>query len=179
MRKIVVTQFISLDGVIDTPMWSAPYWNDDIANFKKEESEACDALLLGRVTYDGFALAWPDSKDEGAPQINAMPKYVVSNTLTNATWNNSHIISGDVVEKIKALKAGAGKNLLVYGSANLIQTLMAHDLVDDYRLLVYPVVLGSGTRLFQENNNLTLNLVSSVGFSNGVLALCYQPASKK
>jgi dihydrofolate reductase len=156
-------------------MWSAPYWNDVINNFMKEEDAMCDALLLGRVTYDGFAQAWPDSQDEGAPAMNAMRKYVVSNTLTNATWNNSQIISGDVVEKIKALKAGEGKGLLVYGSANLVQTLMAHNLVDDYRLLVYPVVLGSGTRLFQENNKLTLKLVSSVGFSNGVVALCYQP----
>src|SRR5690606_19109540 len=123
--------FISLDGVIESPMWSFPYWNDEIAAFKGEESLAADALLLGRVTYDGFAQAWPESTDEGASFFNGVRKYVVSNTLQSADWNNSVIISGDdVVEQIRQLKQQDGKDIYVHGSGNLIQTLLRENLVD-------------------------------------------------
>ncbi|MFN8377671.1 MAG: dihydrofolate reductase family protein [Anaerolineae bacterium] len=175
MRKIVVTEFVSLDGVVEHPVWTVPYWNDEIASFKGEEQLATGALLLGRVTYEGFAAAWPNSKDEGADQMNSMPKYVVTNTLTNLEWNNSHPISGDAVEGIKRLQQESGPDLLVYGSATLVQTLVQHDLVDSYRLLVYPVVLGTGKRLFQHGTTATLRLVESKAFSTGVTALLYEP----
>lgn len=178
MRKIVVTEFITLDGVIENPGWSFPYWNDAISDFKAEETNAADALLMGRVTYDGFSAAWPDSPDEGAPYMNSVRKYVVSTTLENPEWNNSVVISDDVVEEIKKLKEQAGGDILVYGSGNLIQTLIEHDLIDSLRLLVYPIVLGKGQRLFTEDNNLTLNLVNSKIFDNGVTGLVYEPVKE-
>ncbi len=175
MRKIVVTMFLSLDGVMENPGWTFKYWNDEIANFKGEEQLTSDALLLGRVTYQGFAAAWPESKDEGAEQMNSMPKYVVSTTLDKVEWNNSRLIKANIVDEITKLKQQDGKNLLVYGSATLVQTLMQHDLVDSYRLLVYPVVLGEGKRLFQEGSSATLKLVDAQSFSSGVTALIYEP----
>jgi len=175
MRKIVVTEFVSLDGVMENPGWTFPYWNDEIAAFKGEETDASDALLLGRVTYEGFATAWPESDDEGAPYMNSVRKYVVSTTLDKAEWNNSSIIKDNIVEEIKKLKQQDGKDILVYGSAALVQTLMEHDLVDSYRLLVYPVVLGTGLRLFHEGATATLKLVETKSFSSGVTALIYGP----
>lgn len=177
MRNIVVTEFMSLDGVMEAPAWTAPYWNDEIAQFKAAEQESSDALLLGRVTYEGFAAAWPGRTEPGADYMNNVPKYVVSTTLDTATWNNSTLIKDDIVEEIRALKQQEGKDLLVYGSAMLVQTLLQHDLVDRYRLLVYPVVVGSGKRLFNESTTATLTLVEArpVG-SGGVLALIYAPA---
>lgn len=176
MRKIVVTQFISLDGVIEAPMWSMPYWGDDISNFKADETNAADMLLLGRVTYDGFAQAWPQSKDEGAVWMNAVPKYVISNTLKEATWNNTTIIH--TLDDVTKLKQGDGGTILVYGSGKLVNSLIAHNLVDDYRLLVYPVVLGKGQRLFEDGTQTTLKLVESKTFASGVVSLCYQLADK-
>ncbi len=161
MRKLVVAEFLSLDGVMEAPGWTFPYWNDEIAQFKYDETMASEALLLGRVTYEGFAAAWPQSTDEGATWMNGVRKYVVSTTLPTAEWNNSRIISTNVVEEIAKLKQQDGKNLLVNGSATLVQTLIQHDLVDQYNLLVYPVVLGSGIRLFQDGAATTLKLVES------------------
>lgn len=175
MRKIIVTEFISLDGVIENPAWTFPYWNDEVAQFKRDEDALTEALLLGRVTYDGFAQAWPDSDDEGAPRINSMPKYVATNTLTTLEWNNSHPISGDVIAGIKALREQDGKALLVYGSGKLVNALMEHDLVDSYRLLIYPVILGSGQRLFPDGFNTSLRLVESRQLSSGVIAAVYEP----
>lgn len=175
MRAIVVTEFVSLDGVMEHPAWTFPYWNDEIARFKGDETDAADALLLGRVTYEGFAAAWPDSEDEGAPYMNSVAKYVVSSTLTSTEWNNTSLIRDDVVETIRQLRAQPGKDILVYGSATLVQTLMQNDLVDRYRLLVYPVVLGAGKRLFQAGTTATLKLVSTQSFSSGVVGLIYEP----
>jgi dihydrofolate reductase len=175
MRKLVVTEFVSLDGVMEAPMWTFKYWNDEIANFKGEETNASDALLLGRVTYEGFAAAWPESKDEGAPYFNSVRKYVVTTTLDKAEWNNSHIIKGNVVEEILKLKQSAGRDITVHGSGKLVQTLMQHNLVDCYRLLVYPVVLGKGQRLFEAGTTATLKLVKSQAFSSGVVGLVYEP----
>lgn len=176
MRNLVVTEFLSLDGVMESPMWTFKYWNDEIAQFKGEESNASDVLLLGRVTYEGFAAAWPNSKDEGADYFNSVRKYVVTTTLDKAEWNNSHIINGDVVEEITKLKQQDGKDITVHGSGRLIQTLMRHDLVDVYRLLIYPVVLGKGQRLFEDGTTATLNLVRTQTFSSGVVGLVYEPA---
>jgi len=178
MRNIVVTEFLSLDGVMENPAWTFPYWNDEIAAFKAEETSASDALLLGRVTYEGFAAAWPESKDEGAPYFNSVRKYVVSTTLDKAEWNNSHIIKGDVVEEIRKLKQQDGQNIMVHGSGRLVQTLMQHDLVDEYRLLMYPLVLGKGQRLFEAGSEAKLRLVKAQPISNGVVALVYEPDRK-
>ena len=178
MRNIVVTTFVSLDGVMENPAWTFKYWNDEIAAFKGEESNASDALLLGRVTYQGFAAAWPQSKDEGAAYFNGVRKYVVSTTLDKAEWNNSVIIKDNIVEEITKIKQQEGKDIAVHGSGKLVQTLMKHNLVDVYRLLVYPVVLGTGQRLFEEGTTATLELVRSQAFSSGVVGLVYHPAQK-
>jgi dihydrofolate reductase len=175
MRNLIVTEFVSLDGIMEDPAWTFPYWNDEIAAFKGEETSASDALLLGRVTYQGFAAAWPQSKDEGADYFNSVRKYVVSSTLENAEWNNSIIIKDNVVEEIAKLKQQGGQHIAVHGSATLVQTLIQHDLVDRVRLLVYPVVLGKGKRLFKEGTTATLKLVESRSFSSGVAALIYEP----
>jgi dihydrofolate reductase len=178
MRKVVVTEFLSLDGVMEEPAWTFKYWNDESAKFKGEESSASDALLLGRVTYQGFAAAWPESKDEGADYFNSVRKYVVSTTLDKAEWNNSRLIKDNIVEEITRLKQQDGKDIVVHGSATLVQTLIQHDLVDCYRLLVYPVVLGKGKRLFKEGTTATLKLVEAQSFSSGVAALIYEPDRK-
>jgi dihydrofolate reductase len=176
MRKIVVTEFMSLDGVMEEPRWTFKYWNDEIAKFKGEESSASDALLLGRVTYQGFAAAWPQSKDEGANYFNSVRKYVISETLEEPLeWHNSTLIKDNIVEEITNLKQQDGQDIAVHGSATLVQTLMQHDLVDRYRLLVYPVVVGKGKRLFEEGIPATLKLLESQSFSSGVVALIYEP----
>ncbi len=178
MRKVVVTEFMSLDGVMEEPAWTAQYWNDDIAKFKGSEQDTSDALLLGRVTYQGFAAAWPHSKDEGADYMNNVRKYVVSTTLNTVEWNNSTLIKDNIVEEITKLKQQSGQDILVYGSATLVQTLIGHDLVDRYRLVVYPVVMGKGKRLFQEGTTATLKLLESQSLSSGVVALVYEPDCK-
>lgn len=180
MRKIIVTEFLSLDGVMENPMWTFKYWNDEIAQFKGEETTANDVLLIGRVTYEGFAAAWPQRTDEasGGKYFNSVRKYVVSNTLDKAEWNNSQIIRGDILQEITKLKQQDGENLVVHGSGTLVQWLMQHDLVDCYRLLVYPLVLGQGKRLFQEGATATLQLTDVRTFSSGVTALIYEPARK-
>ncbi|MBF2085646.1 dihydrofolate reductase family protein [Thermoleptolyngbya sp. C42_A2020_037] len=175
MRKIVVTEFLSLDGVMEEPAWTAPYWNDEIAKFKGEEQDTSDALLMGRMTYQGFAAAWPESKDEGADYMNNVPKYTVSTTLDRLEWNNSTLIKDNIVEEITQLKQQDGQDILVYGSATLVHTLMQHDLVDRYRLLIYPVVVGEGKRLFKNGTTVALKLLESQFFGSGVLALVYEP----
>ena len=175
MRKLFVTEFVSLDGVMEHPAWTAPYWNDEISAFKAEETDATDALLLGRVTYEGFAAAWPQSEDEGAPFFNNVRKYVVSTTMNNAEWNNSVLIKDNVVEAITKIKQQDGKDIAVHGSATLVQTLIKHKLVDSIRLLVYPVVLGEGKRLFHDGTTATLKLIKAQAFTGGVTALIYEP----
>lgn len=184
MRKLVVTEFLSLDGVMEDPGgsenttfggWSFKYWNDELAGFKGEETDDTDALLLGRKTYQAFASAWTGSKMEGADFFNGVRKYVVSTTLDTVEWNNSVLIKGDFVEEINKLKAETGQDITVHGSCSLVQSLMKHDLVDRYRLLVYPVVLGAGKRLFGDGIDTKLNLISTQSFSQGVLGLIYEP----
>jgi dihydrofolate reductase len=182
MRKIVVTEFMSLDGVMENPAWTFPYWNDEIAAFKDEERDASDALLLGRVTYEGFAAAWPKmspKKEPLAPYMNSVRKYVTSTTLKEPlAWNNSVLIKGNLVEEVHKLKQQDGRDIAVHGSATLAQTLMQHDLVDSLRLLVYPVVVGKGQRLFKEGAAATWQLMESQSFSSGVVSLVYEPARK-
>ena len=125
MRKIVLSEYLSLDGVMDTPSWTAPYWTDEIAKYKLDELFASDALLLGRVTYEGFATAWPSMKDEQsfADRMNGLPKYVATTTLTDFTWNNARAIEGDVAAAVRALREQEGQNILIYGSGVLAQML--------------------------------------------------------
>ncbi len=187
MRKVIVSEFVSLDGVMEDPGgaekfnhggWTMPYGNQEIGKFKFDELFASGALLLGRVTYQGFAAAWPSMKDEAgfADRMNSLPKYVVSTTLKKVEWNNSWLIKENVAEKVSKLKQQPGQDILIAGSGELVHTLMQHDLIDEYRLLVYPVVLGSGKRLFKDGSNATLKLVETKTFSSGVVALSYQPA---
>jgi dihydrofolate reductase len=182
IRRVVVSEFVSLDGVVEEPSWTAPYWNDEAAAFKGEEDAAADALLLGRLTYEMFAAAWPSSTEEGADRINALPKYVASTTLDQAdldrTGWNGRLLGSDVPEAVRALKREPGGDLLVWGSAQLVRTLTEHRLVDEYRLLVYPVILGNGKRLF-EAERATLQLVEARPFRSGVTALVYRPDTRR
>lgn len=179
MRKVVVTEYVTLDGVMEAPnKWSFQFWTEESAQFKFDELFASDALLLGRVTYEGFAAAWPTMKDDAgfADRMNSLPKYVVSTTLQELEWNNSRLIRENVAEEVARLKREPGGDILVAGSADLVSTLMQHDLVDEYRLMVHPVVVGSGKRLFSEGSDKTvLKLVDTRTFSSGVVVLTYQP----
>jgi dihydrofolate reductase len=162
MGRIVVTEFVSLDGVMEDPGGAEGYrhggwtfqWNRGEAGdrFKLDELMAAEALLLGRVTYEGFAAAWPTIEDEAgfAAKMNSMPKYVISKTLQDPTWTNTTVLSGDPVDEIKELKGRIDGDILVGGSAQLAHLLTEHDLVDEYRLMVFPVILGSGKRLFPD-----------------------------
>ena len=179
MRNIIVSEFITLDGVVEAPdKWSLAFWNDDIAQFKFSELFASDGLLLGRVTYQGFAAAWPSQTDEQgyADRMNTFPKAVVSTTLTAPEWNNTTVIAHNVADEVAKLKQQPGQDLLVFGSATLVQTLAKHDLVDEYRLLVYPVVRGTGHRLFQDDTTAALQLVEAKTFGGTVVALTYRAA---
>jgi dihydrofolate reductase len=182
MRKLVVTEFVTLDGVVAEPQeWSFPYSTQEIGKFKFDEHFASDALLLGRVTYEGFAFAWPTRTDEQgfAERMNSLPKYVVSTILDKLDWNNSHLIKENVVEEIARLKQQAGMDIIVHGCPTLLQTLMQHDLVDEYHLLVYPIVLGKGKRLFSEGTPASLRLTESkLMGSTGVVLLRYEPDRK-
>ena len=182
MRKVVVSEFVALDGVMEAPHeWQGPFWHDEMGQYKFEELFASDALLLGRVTYEGFAAAWPSMTDEAgfADRMNSLPKYVASTTLHEAEWNAS-LIKGDVAEEIARLKQQPGQDILVFGSADLVHTLIQHGLVDEYRLMIHPVVVGKGKRLFREGVDMTaLRLVDTRTFPSGVLVLTYHPAEKE
>ena len=188
MGKIVVTEFVSLDGVMEDPGgaegtphggWTIPYWNDDIAAFKKDELDAADAMLLGRVTYSGFAAAWPTMTDEAgfADRMNSIPKYVVTSTLDTLTWNNSTRLEGDVATAVRALKDRVEGSILVGGSATLVHELTRHGLVDEYRLVVYPVVLGRGKRVF-DDAYAKLQLTYELRTGTGALLLSYGALSE-
>ncbi|HKG93291.1 MAG TPA: dihydrofolate reductase family protein [Gemmatimonadaceae bacterium] len=182
MRRIVVTEFLTLDGVMESPeKWSFPFWNEEAATFKHDELLATDALLLGRVTYEGFAAAWPSRTDESgfADRINSLPKFVVSTTLRDVSWNNSRLIAGNVADEVARLKDAPGGDIGVHGSCTLAQTLIRQDLVDEYHLLVYPVVRGSGKRLFADGVQASLTLADSKTFATGVVALVYRPARQR
>ena len=190
MRKVVVSEFVTLDGVMEDPGgaeksahggWTWPYSNQENEKFKFDELFAGDALLLGRVTYQGFAAAWPSMTDEMgfAGRMNSLPKYVVSTTLKTVEWNNSILIKGDVAAEVSSLKQQPGQDILVFGSGTLVHTLLQHDLIDEYRLLVYPVVLGSGKRLFADGSGTALKLTETKAFTTGVVLLTYQPAKPK
>ena len=189
MGRIVVTEFVSLDGVMEDPGGSENFgqggWSfkvsrgDEGDKFKLDETFASDALLLGRVTYEGFAEAWPSREGEFADKFNNMPKYIVSSTLDEPEWQNSTVLKGDVVEEVGKLKQEQDGDIVVHGSARLVQTLIEHDLVDELRLMVYPVVLGSGKRLFGDTSDgKPLRLVDSKVVGDGVAILIYKPADE-
>jgi dihydrofolate reductase len=186
MGRIVVTEFVSLDGVIEAPGGGEDYphagWTFEIdrgeqgEKFKLDETMEAEALLLGRTTYEGFAAAWPSMEGEFADKFNNMPKYVVSSTLQNPEWTNSTVLSGDLVEEVSKLRQGPGGDIFVHGSARLVQALVENDLVDELRLMVFPVILGSGKRLFGEaSDKKSLKLVDSKTVGDGVAILVYQP----
>jgi dihydrofolate reductase len=189
MGRIVVTEFVSLDGVMEGPGGGEGFahagWTFEIDRgeegdkFKLDETFEAEAQLLGRVTYEGFAAAWPQMTDEVgfADKFNSMPKYVFSSTLERAEWTNSTILSGDFATEISKLKQEVDGVILVAGSAQLVQGLIEHDLVDEIRLMVFPVLLGSGKRLFGEHaDKKPLKLVDSKTVGAGIALLTYEPA---
>jgi dihydrofolate reductase len=188
MGRIVVTEFVSLDGVMEAPGGGEEYehggWTFEIDRgeegdrFKLDEVFEAEAQLLGRRTYEGFAAAWPGMTDEAgfAEKMNSMPKYVVSSTLQEAQWSNSTVLSGDLVEEIEKLKREVDGVILVAGSAQLVQGLLENDLIDELRLMVFPVALGSGKRLFGETaGKKPLKLTDSKTVGAGIAILTYEP----
>jgi dihydrofolate reductase len=185
-RKVVVSEFVTLDGVMESPGgefqrdgkggWTMPFFNDEAGKFKFDELMAADALLLGRVTYEHFASAWPSMTDEAgfADRMNSLPKYVVSTTLKEPLEWNATLLTGDLPDQVAKLKTEGDGDILVFGSRDFVYTLLRSGLVDELRLLVFPVVLGSGERLFREGGPAVgLRLLETATFSSGVVVLSY------
>ncbi len=188
MGRIVVSEFVSLDGVAEDPGGAEDYkhggWAFEFSRgeegdqFKLDETMESEAILLGRVTYEGFADAWPSREGEFADKFNEMPKYVVSSTLSDPEWNNSTVISGDLAQEVARVRDEVDGDLVVHGSPSLVQALLENDLVDELRLMVFPVVLGDGKRLFAETSDKkALELVDSKAVGDGVSILVYRPAA--
>jgi dihydrofolate reductase len=186
MARIVVTEFMSLDGVVEDPGgaegfkhggWSFRFSRgDDGDRFKLDETMNSEALLLGRKTYEGFADAWPSRDGEFAEKFNTMPKYVVSSTLRDPAWTNSTVLDGDLVEEVSKLRERPGGDIVVHGSPTLVQSLLANDLVDELRLMVFPVVLGAGKRLFGSTDDMkAMRLSDSRVVGDGVAIMVYEP----
>jgi dihydrofolate reductase len=186
--RLVVTEYVSLDGVIEDPVgmegsglgnWTGAFARGPEGDrFKHDELFASDALLLGRRTYEGFAAVWPTVKDETglAARINTLPKFVASTTIANPRWNNSTVLSNDLSNQVRALKERFDRDILVYGSAALVHALMPARLIDEFRLMVYPTVLGRGRRLFPEGATSALTLLECTQLGSGIVLLRYQPA---
>jgi dihydrofolate reductase len=184
VRRVIVSEFVSLDGVMEDPSWTFQFTDEARDRFKFDELSAAGALLLGRVTYEGFAAAWPGMEEETGEYgawMNGYPKHVASTTLEEPLeWNNSALIQGDVPEGVAALKEQPGKDILVFGSADLVNTLTQHDLVDEYRLMVFPVVVGRGKRLFRVGlDTKAMRLVDTTTFESGTIVLTYRPAERE
>jgi dihydrofolate reductase len=186
VRKLIVSTFVTVDGVMEAPGgepshphtgWVGDRFAPDIEERKRNEVLDAESLLLGRVTYESFAGAWPTYEGEMADKMNSMHKDVVSSTLRDPEWSNTTVLGSDVVAEVQRLKAGDGGPILVNGSATLVRTLVEHDLVDEYRLMVFPVSIGGGIRLFPETQKLSpLRLTDSQVFSTGAIELVYEPA---
>jgi dihydrofolate reductase len=185
MGRIVVTEFISLDGVIEDPGGAEDYehggWTfqfnagPEFEKFKYEELQASDAQLLGRITYDGFAKAWPSIEGEFGDKMNSMPKYVVSTTVEHPEWNNTTVIRGDIADEVRKLKEQYERDILIAGSARLVQSLIEQDLVDELRLMVFPILLGTGKRLFGDTSDVKrLQLADTKPLGDGVTILTYR-----
>jgi dihydrofolate reductase len=178
--RLVATEYLSLDGVFEEPgQWSFPFFNDEAGQFKWSELQASDALLLGRKTYEGFAAAWPTMTDTGefGEKMNRMTKYVVSSTLDKVEWTGSRLVKGDVAAEVRKLKKEPGHDLLLSGSAQLFNALMKENLIDRYRFMLHPIVLGKGKRLFADGvDKRTLDFAEIKRFSSGIVILEYGPA---
>jgi len=189
MRKLVVSESLTLDGVFESPDkskndtfehagWSEPYANEEQMKYVSERMSGGDTLLLGRVTYQRLQAGWSSRTDPFADYMNKVKKYVVSMTLKKAEWNNTTLIKGEIAEEIAKLKKQPGKDIAVIGSAALVRTLMDHGLIDEFALLIYPVVLGTGKRFFAGENKTTLNLKETKAFNSGVVFMSYEPEEK-
>jgi dihydrofolate reductase len=178
MRDVVVSNYVTLDGVFEEPAWSAPYWSDEAQLFARDQLWTSDALLLGRRTYEGFAQHWPtdewiEREGEFAERMNSYPKYVASTSLEEPLeWNNSHLLGDDVAGEVRKLKEEDGKNLLIYGSRTLVRALIDEGLVDRFLIWVHPLILGGGERLFPDGVTRTeLELVDATTLENGIVVL--------
>nr|ART39160.1 H148 [uncultured bacterium] len=177
MRRLIVTEFMTLDGNIGEPSWSGPYWGDDILQFKVAETEDSDTILVGRRTYDIFAAAWPhETEDELFGYMNSVEKVVVSKTLSDLHWQNSHLLEGELIPGINALKARDGKDIVVHGSGTLARSLIKAGLVDSIHLVVFPLTVGEGPHLFEEGMANKYRLVEAKPFASGAVGLVYEPA---
>jgi dihydrofolate reductase len=179
-RKVVASTYITLDGYIDEPgKWSFPFWSEEASQFKARELFASDAQLLGRLTYEGFAAAWPTMEGTGefGEKMNSMPKYVVSSSLDKVDWTGSQLIKGNVAEEVSKLKERPGQDLLLCGSAQLFNALMQENLIDVYRFMLHPIILGKGRRLFPAGGHeRILDLTETQRFGSGIVVFEYRPA---
>jgi dihydrofolate reductase len=190
MGRVVAAEYVSVDGrmEMEDPQgkeeqvggWTAPYWNEELQAQQYEQLFASDALLLGRVTYQGFAASWPGITDEEgfADRMNSLPKYVASRTLTEPLEWNASLLHGDAVEEVRGLRQQAGDDLLIYGSGELIRSLLPHDLIDELRLMIHPVLLGWGKRLLERVDRPGLRLTDTRATGTGVVTLTYQLAGR-
>jgi len=189
LRRVIAAEYLSLDGVAEDPGpmgefkhrgWTVPYWDDELAEYQSELLFASEALLLGRVTYEEFVASWPSrSGDPFTDKINAMPKFVASKTLEEPLEWNATLLEADVTDAVRTLKEQPGQDLLIYGSGALVDVLMQHNLIDLYRLMVYPLVLGSGQRLFREGGDkATLELTDAKTTGTGVAVFTYKPTEE-
>jgi len=177
MGRIVAVEYVTLDGVFEEPAWSGPYFNDELSSWQADNLKEADALLLGRRTYEGFKAAWPQMEagtGDFGKKMNGMPKYVATTTLTEPEWN-AQFLQGDVAEAVGKLKTEPG-SLLINGSASLVNLLTRHNLIDEYRIMVYPVVVGEGRKLWDEGTKVALKLARSFTTTTGVKVITYLPA---
>ena len=186
MRKVIEATFVTLDGIINDTIpstapqaqpqkWGAPYWDDDHMNYAHKLLFASDALLLGRVTYEGFAQAWTSRSGDFADRINSLPKHVASRTLEGPLKWNATLIAGDVAEEVARLKQQPGQNILKYGTGELDRTLMQHDLIDEFHFWMFPVAVGGGRRLFNGIDTTHLKLIDTTRFGSGIVVHTYAP----
>lgn len=180
MSKLVSLTYLSLDGVMENPTWTGPFFNDEHAKYAHGQLFASDALLLGRVTYEGFAASWPhmeETEGEFAVRMNTIPKYVVTTTLDKADWNNSTIVTGDLAAEVTKIKERYDKDLLIYASAELTNSLIKEGLIDELKLWVHPVIVGEGKRMFPAGVDASIwRLAGTAAFSSGTVVLDYRPA---
>jgi dihydrofolate reductase len=188
MRQVVAAEYVTIDGVITDPGgvgeiehggWSNAYFNDELATYQSDQLFASDALLLGRVTFEGFAAAWPSMEEiegEFAARMNTLPKYVASTSLTEPLPWNGTLLEGDLAEEVAKLKEQPGQDILIYGSGDVVGALHPHGLIDEYQLMIFPVTLGDGKRLFRDGGKADLKLADSWSTETGVAVLTYEPA---
>ena len=182
MGKIIVTEFVSLDGVFEDPHeWHFPFFLEQAQQYKMNELRATDALLLGRVTYEGFAQAWPErSGDEFSDRFNSMPKYVVSESLGSPTWTNSHVVRGDLAAELGTIRERHAQDVFIHGSGALANSLLRQGLIDEVRLMVHPIVVGTGRRFFEEETSIpALELADVTTWDGGIALMTYRPIGEE